>query len=212
MSRLFALVCLVAGAGCSSSKYAPADSGFADTAAGEGEGEDTADLDDEGVSPMWWKLGAAIGIYDGVADPASTHLALTLVAEDGTELCEDTLAVDAIEDVPLLPDSAIYAWWEIEPGDADGGCEHRSSPVPSPLYLGVGAMHPDIEANLDPAGLHGLEGYLNASYASLDDGDTIYVYGVAGSEQAWLGIDEAISAGPLADGTWIISPIYPFAY
>ena len=73
-------------------------------------------------------------------------------------------------------------------------------------------MDPNIQANLSPAGLGDLEDNLNASYASLDGGDTIYVFGVAGTDTAWLDVDEAAEGGPVEDGTWIIKGIYPFSY
>lgn len=212
MRRLELLLCLLIAHGCSASAKYDFESGVSDTANVDYDTADTGFDDEDGVSPAWWQLGAAVSLISGLPDAASSRLSLSLIAEDGADLCEDTLAVTQIADVAEAPDPAVFSWWEVTASEPEGGCGPWRSPVPDPVYLGVGAMDPNIEANLSPAGLDDLDGNLNAAYASVDGGDTVYVFGVAGTEAAWLGVDDAATTGPLSDDTWIIKAIYPFPY
>lgn len=212
MRRLELLLCLLVAHGCSASAKYDFESGNADTADVSYDSADTGSADEDSISPAWWQLGAAVSLLAGVPDAASSRLSLALFAEDGAALCEDTLAVTQIADAAESPDPVVFSWWEIVSSEAEGDCDPWRTPVPDPLYLGVGAMDPNIEANLSPAGLDDLDGNLNAAYASIDGGDTVYVYGVAGTEAAWLGVDDAATTGPLSDDTWIIKAIYPFPY
>lgn len=212
MRRSVHVMCWLFAAGCANESAknlygADAETGQADTASA-----DTGDFDSDGIEPVWWSLDAAVTLVEGVPDATQSGLSLTLLAVDGAELCGDTLHVAQIVDLSAVPDPVVFSWWEISPLEPDGDCTPWRSPVPSDLQLGVGAMDPNIEANLAPAGMRELDDNLNASYASLDGGDTVYVFGVAGKDTAWLDVDLAATSGPLDDGTWIIKAIYPFSY
>ena len=212
MRRCVSAGCVLFVMGCANESFTKNESAAADTA---WTAEDTADTDadqEDAVEPVWWRLDAAVTVLAGAPEASTSRLSLTLISADGEALCEDTLGVTEILDVGTLPDAVIFAWWQVSAAEPGGDCAPWRSPVPDPLELGVGAMDPNIQANLSPAGLADLEDNLNASYASLDGGDTIYVFGVAGTDTAWLDVDEAADGGPVEDGTWIIKGIYPFSY
>ena len=80
------------------------------------------------------------------------------------------------------------------------------------FQLGVGEMHPEVVAVLDSLdGLgDGAESSLNGAYASFDGGDTLYVFGVAGSLAAYEGAGLSAEEAPLPDGTWIVRGLYAF--
>lgn len=201
---------LVVG-GCSGSQNK---GGFADSAGGAW---DTGSVVDTGVDledsddPVWWRLGAVISIWESEALPDESALGLALEKEDGTTLCEESLALSLLEAQPETPDPSILVWWEAAQSDPEGSCAEWPTPVPTPLLLGIGAMHPEILARLEPEGLEAGADSLNASYISLDRGETIFVYGVAGTTAAYLGDAEPALEAPLVDGVWIIRAIYPFA-
>lgn len=207
-------VCLLGAtlAACSASKGAywdgASDTGFADT----GDDMETGDSPDDGLEPQLWRLSAAVSIHEGALLPEESSLAITLVAADESTLCEETVALESLEAEAESPDPAIYAWWRLEPADLQGACASWPSPLPERLLLGVGALGAELRAQLEPAGLTGLAESLNGAYASLDEGATIYVFGVAGTAPAYAGEVGAVVDAALGDGVWIVRPIYPFAY
>ncbi len=188
--------------------FGPAETGAMDS----GSSLDTGDTPEDHVGPTWWKLGAAISIWEGALLPDESSLGLTLLAADGSILCEDTLTVRGITAQSSTPDPTIFTWWSVTHGLPQSACAEYTSPVPSPVFMGVGAMHVDIRANLEPADLADGAASLNAAYASLDGGDTVWVYGVAGTTAAYLGDAAPADSSELADGVWVIRAIYPFDY
>ena len=46
---------------------------------------------------------------------------------------------------------------------------------------------------------------------SIDGGDQIYVYGLAGTEDAYAALSGPSTEVPLEDGPWQLRAIYPFA-
>lgn len=203
----FALV-----AGCSGGYGKGEDALFESGWLDSGGVADTGTPPEDRLDPAWWELGGAITIEGGAPDAAYSTLALTLLGSDGLVLCEDSVAVSAIEDVARLPDLNVYTWWEVSHGDPQGPCAAWEAPVPSPLLLGVGALHADIRASLDPLDLAEVADNLNGAYASLDEGATVYVFGVAGTDAAYVGEAEAALEAPLADGVWLVRAVYPFSY
>lgn len=199
---------------CACSGVKGAEDGFAT----ETGGWDTGSVSDTGSDPedsgeaVWWKLGAAISIWEGAVLPEESSLGLTLLLQDGSVLCEDTLAIRELTVEEDLPDATIYSWWRVEAESPQGSCAELRDPVPSPVLIGVGAMHPDIFATLDPEGLADGASSLNAAYASINGGEDVYVFGVAGTTAAYLGDAAPADSSLLADGVWIVRPVYPFAY
>lgn len=204
---------LLYAAGCSgASGFSPEsidDSAASDTAS---TGGDTGDLPDDGLSPVWWKLGATLEVVDSAPVSDEGQLLLELLTEDQTSLCVDTMSVTRIQSHVEPPDPQVYTWWRISHDPPAGDCATADDPVPDGLLLGIGAMHPEILAGLDRMGLSEAADSLNAAYASLDGGETIYVFGVAGTQTTYEGDGTAAADAALTDGEWQIQALYAFSY
>ena len=71
-------------------------------------------------------------------------------------------------------------------------------------------MHPEILAAAGADETLGDVSGLNGVYASMDGGDTVWVFGVIGTESAFEGTTEPEESAPLSDGKWLIEPVYSF--
>ncbi len=200
--------------GCmASSDEASSAEGASDTGYTGENSEDTGDQDsdeDTASSPVWWTLTATVPVEAGEAVKGGV-ITTRFLDEGGEVLCEDAHPITAIseEDSPY---EDVYAWWSISVEASSKGCD--ASPLPVPLLLGVGAMHPEIAAGLDTvdAVSSGSSASLNSAYASLDGLESLLVFGVAGTAAAYKGEGVAADAAPLADGEWRIEPVYSFRY
>lgn len=214
MSRVRGILwwCVLFAAGCSMSK-ATGDNVW-DTAGGD----DTADSDadtgglDDSEDPVWWELGASLVITDGVLDANTSSLRVRMLDLDVAPMCEETLALVGAELEASTPDSEIYTWWRLSPAALAGDCALHDDVPPDELRLGIGALQADVRAVLGPAGYDGVADSLNGAYASLDGGETVYTFGVAGTEAAFAGGTAAATEAPLADGAWTIVALFPFDY
>lgn len=194
--------------GCGSSKgddMADSAASLAGRETGITSGTDTGP---EGADvPSWWTLRADVALKAGLPVAKASRLQVTLL--DGTlaVLCEAEVSLQAAADT-TSPDPAIYAWWIVEPV-LPTGCDGAGLDLPAGLLLGVGEMHPDIQARLimedtvEPAALNG-------AYASLDGGKTLLVYGAAGPSVAWEGEGAPADKAPLDDGQWSLRPVFSF--
>ena len=193
--------------------------GSADSGGGSGVG-DTGDqdidpLDDTGDSAqaVWWTLGATIQLTKGAAVPAESGLVVALLDAELAEVCTAAVPVLALEASKETPDPSITVWWQVTPDNSKSiGCEGETLPLPGVLGLGVGVLHPDIRARLVVQGLD--DSLLLGAYAApagLEADDPLYVYGAAGTAEAWLGKGIAPDdAAPLADGLWELRPLSTF--
>lgn len=183
------------------------DSGFFDTG-----GYDTGDGESDSATPVWWRLGATLLLEDGDIDDEESTLDLSLSAEDGVLICEEELPLVRSTFSSGTPDEVVLAWWRMTTSEPTGACAEWATPLPDTIYLGIGELHPDILASLDLLGLASVSDSLNGAYVSLDGGETVYVYGVAGSAAAFSGESPAADELPLFDATWTVLAVYPFAY
>lgn len=172
------------------------------------DGEDTGDL------TRSWLLEADLALVDGAPDPASSVLRLSRRVE-GTVDCVDAVGLTLVEAVAPVPHDSVLAWWSV---DWDGGAlscfAADSGPGAGHALIGIGVMHPEVEAllgRLEQVTADGAAASLNAAYATLDGDERLLVYGAAGTEQAYAGQGVAASQEPLADGTWLVRAVYPFA-
>lgn len=215
MSRAvwFFMCSFVGAAGCSAdSKVVSQDF---ETAAGDDTADDgssdTGALED-GESPLWWELGAELVITGGLVDPNLSTLSVRMLNANVEPLCDERLALLGVSEEAVTPSSEIYAWWEISPSAPSDECSDHEEAPPAELLLGVGALEADVRAMLGPAGLAGVADGLNGAFISLDGGDTLYTFGVAGTAEAYAGTAGAATGAPLADGTWTVVSLFAFAY
>lgn len=215
MRHHFLLLGLAGLAACSMAK---SDGRFGDTGwapTDETGQEDSADTDtgnEEPVTPQWWSLSGQVLLEGGQPVAGDASLEVVLLGEDGgvvVEICRTAFAEPTLV-VESPPDPALYHWWLVTPGADDSACHSLRQHLPTSLHLGLGALHPDIAALLDQAGLGGMDPYLYGAYvqteAMAEDG--IWVYGVAATPAGWEGAQPAATEGPVPDGTYRFQPIY----
>ena len=85
--------------------------------------------------------------------------------------------------------------------------------LPSQIYLGVGALHPELIAvagRVPEIPESGPE-TLNGAYARIGSStEDIWVFGFAGDVPAWEGTSGPSSVAPLPDGIWTLAGVYGF--
>lgn len=191
------------------------------------EGSDTAELydtdgapndsgDDTGgwdnVVPSWWSLAASVLVEEAqpVADDTSLEgWLLSEEADTDTPICSATFVPATLTETKP-PDESIFHWWQIELQHQDGDCSGSQLHwFPETIEIGVGALHPDIAALLEPAGYEQIEGYLYGAY--LRQGEQqgeVWAWGIAGTPASFDGEAEPVSAAPLPNGTYQMLPLY----
>lgn len=208
-------MCLVLG--CS------ADKGGTDSAGGLDEtgmmGDDDTGSDSGEDDPGWWSFSADLEVVKGAVDPAQSRIEVSLIDSDLVSQCTSAATPTAVELQKEVPEGAedwVYYWFAVAVETWDGECDDVGLVFPDlgALHLGIGVLHPDIEAVLDTleAAADGSEATLNGAYVSFDEGGNVWVFGPAGTAEAYLAKGEPAEAdGVLADGTWMLRPIYLFS-
>ncbi|MFT5686510.1 MAG: hypothetical protein ACI8RZ_007466 [Myxococcota bacterium] len=201
---------------CSSSKDMAlgadeaSDTGMADTT----NESDTGSADTDTaifVEPMWWRLSASMTLYEGVPLPEKSSLLIELLDGEDESLCVQEVALEGVEKIEPTND-VIVSWWQLTPTASDHLCGVYDFPLPGVIRIGIGEMHPDIFAAANSLSTIDAEAPLNAAYASISDDGQIYVYGVAGTPEAYEGLGEVAVADPLSDGLWQLKPVYRFSF
>jgi len=162
--------------------------------------------DDTGVDEKpakLWSLAAELELVDGI--PTTGTFSVEIVGEDTDEPCTlpDSLSITT----GTSPHPAIFSWFSapLLP-HADSVCDV----LPASVWIGLGALDETLEASLPTAGIETETGAaLNGAYLSEDDGETIWVFGVAGPDSAFAGGDgeTAMDAAEM-DGHWSIVPVF----
>lgn len=182
-----------------------ADGGSTNTDSGSDDGgTDTLD-------GAWWLVDGQVVVVGGA--PLADGSSLVFTRRSGDEsTCQDSVSPTALTPAEALPHETVFTWWKVEWEPTAITCFGAGEGAArQPLMLGVGQMHPEIEAVLpsllgetDAAAV----GHLNGAYLQLPDDDRLLVFGVIGPESAWAGEGDPASAAPLADGTWLLRSAY----
>ena len=171
-------------------------------------GGDSADdgSDDSGVEQdkaELWSLAAELELVDGM--PTTGTFSVELVGEDTDQPCTlpDSLPITA----GTSPHPAIFTWFSapLLP-HAGASCDA----LPESVWIGLGTLDETLEASMPTAGIETEVGAaLNGAYLSEDDGETIWVFGVAGPVGAFADGDgeSAVDATEM-DGHWSIVPVF----
>jgi hypothetical protein len=182
-----------------------AERGLANESAG---GADTGSLDGsdtgtpaDGVSDLW-SLAAELELVEGI--PTSGTFTVEIVGETTDAPCPlpDPLPIT----VGASPHPAIFTWWSAPLLPTDGvGCKA----LPDSVWIGLGVLDEALEAALPTAGFETLAGAsLNGAYLSADDGETVWVFGVAGSASAFASKGEPAGDASEMNGAWSIVPVF----
>jgi hypothetical protein len=104
----------------------------------------------------------------------------------------------------------LQSWWQIELSEPIDTCEWALDfgTAPTRYALGIGQidskLYPAMQANgYDPEAVS-----LNALYVQLDGSDTVYVFGVAGTDAQFAGTEVASDVAPLPDGTYNLDTLH----
>ncbi len=172
-------------------------------------GHDTGDEDQP--DPAWWSLEVTALMEDGQPVQSDTTLVISLIdasADPANPICQASYPQPEIS-VEDPPDSSIFHWWQISLGEPSTDCSgHALEHVPATLSLGIGALHPDIAALLEPAGYDEIEAYLYGTYLGTDDVQTIWTYGIAATAAGWAAEQLPVTEPPIPDGTYSLVPVY----
>jgi len=213
--RLGAVVWILS-IGCSAGKADRAiDSGAAEPAIDADEGTFDGDDPSTEVAPLAWELGGQLILDSDVIVEGTSQLEIRLIGEDLSVLCDDIVEVETATamNASQYPESTLVGWWRIFVGDpTPNGCftDEYEFPVPVPLLVGIGPMHPEIVAAVGAVPSLGDVDALNGVYTSMDGGETVWVFGVIGTQDAYDGIAGPEESAPLSDGAWTIEPVYSF--
>jgi len=213
--RLWAVMWVI-GAGCAASKSDEDRSGVGMSAAEEGSAGD--DLDEGGFDvedPVAWELAGQVVLDTDVIVEDESVLRIRLLTDEREVLCESTAVIETATamDASQYPEDTLVGWWRFfVEGPKPDGCfaEEYDFPVPVPMLLGIGPMHPEIIAAVGADPDLGSVDSLNGVYASMDGGETIWVFGVIGTDAAYDGTAGPEDSAPLSDGVWSIEPVYSF--
>ena len=207
------LLVMVGAVSCSSSDMAKASFDTALSASDEPAGQ--VITTDQDAQPHWWRLSASLEVVAGQLAAVDSELEVTVLDRNGTDLCSELFLVESTNTEVFQPDPSLIVWWSIERGAGAGQCaaDQDLSTLPETFFLGVGALHPELEAVAGQVPMVPEEGpgTLNGAFASVDpDVDGLWVFGFAGDESAWSGRSGPATVAPLADGTWTIIGVYGF--
>ena len=173
--------------------------------------DDTA----EPAEPVWFDLSGTIALVEGQVSAAS--LDISVLPEPATDGVICSVLYEDLQFSPVepVPDPIVWHWWQLElPAEATD-CPGVDQ-APRSLRLGLGELYPAVVQGVEEHGLGEAKGSLYGAYASFEapvgDGldGTTYAYGYAGTEADREGETTAVEAGPLPDGSYLVTGYYLF--
>ena len=202
--------------GCSeSSVEMSAGADEASSFAGMDTGSFESDASESSEAPSFWRLSGTLLVNDGVIQSELSFLRVVIIGDAGGVLCDDSLGITSSIRQVDVPEAGVHAWWEVVRTEPDESSCLRGlyrNPLPAPVYLGIGAMHPEIEAvvagnpDLEP-----IEGQrLRSVYAAMAADSSVWVFGLAEtSSEEEIDVDPATDTVSV-DGNWKFSSVYSF--
>ena len=201
--------------GCSSKSPDVMTGSSYDTGSEDGSVDATIDsgIQDTGifVQPVWWRLSAGLLLQDGSPTLKDSILLVELLGDGSELLCVQELTLEGVESLEP-PSELVMGWWELTPVLTEQLCGVYETPLPDTIRIGIGAMHSEILAVIGSTDAVDDPTALNAAYASILDDGPLFVYGVAGTPEAYEGLGEVVVEAPIPDGIWQLKPIYQFSY
>ena len=180
---------------------------------------DTASFDGEAADrleqPAHWRLSGTLLVNDGLIQPELSFLRVVIMGDADGALCDDNVGIVGSVRQSEVPEGGVHAWWEVEgtnPEESSCLRDVYSNPLPSPVYLGIGAMHPEIEAVV--AGIPDLDtvegSRIRSVYAAMAQDASVWVFGMAEtSSEEETDIDPRTGSISV-DGNWKFSAVYSF--
>ncbi len=211
------LVCAGCGADSAiapSSRYDTANEPYSDT--GSQATDTTGDSAAQDAEPVWFTLGATLTVADGLATEVEVVLGFLDEALDPLT-CTESRAVDGVVGWTETPDPSVFHWWALALGAPEVACA-AADQLPSQVFLGLGRLHPEVEAQLLARGLDEVASSLYGAYALVDesqleldaDQQVAWAFGYAGTESDLRGETTAAAEAPVPDGTYTVQGLYAF--
>ena len=154
-----------------------------------GGDEPTAELDSEEVVEFaWWNVKSDLHLEDGVLNKEKSTAEIVVFSADYAPVCSVVFQFEeALRTEPSFEEGLL--WWRIllreAPSDMQQNLCAYTDQLPNILHLGVGSLHVESLAVWNDV----VWGEINpperedamSSYISLDNGENVWVYGVAKS-------------------------------
>jgi len=165
--------------------------------------------------PAYWQMSGTLLVNDGSIQTDLSFLRVVIVGDAGGVLCSDSVGITASTRQADVPEAGVQAWWRVtrtDPESASCLAVEYAIPLPKPVFIGLGAMHPEIEAVLagDPDHSQDEGSRLRSVYASMSEASAVWVFGVAETtSEEEVEVDPA-TGGISVDGNWKFDALYSF--
>ena len=212
------LTCLLlaTGIGCAENTMVggEASSFEADEAAYDTGSADTGtDMDNSAIDSQYWGLQASLSVQNGALAPQRSTFQIDYWG-DSQRLCTTTLFLDAntdgaVDTEPLEPTESealtdtLFSQWTVQLSE-DSTCNER---LPEGFSIGIGKLDAQlipsvIASDLKPETLNGI--YVQG----VDASNTLYVFGVIGTQSQYDGQAGPLTDPPIPDGVYFSEALY----
>jgi hypothetical protein len=135
-----------------------------------GDGSDTsADTGqiDSPANPAWYAVRATVPLVGGAPDPTGASISVEVVDEDLVRIDCDVELDPAEISAAEAPDADVYAWWSLPVTPFEEAC----TTLPTTLELGLGALDPEVRAQLGSVDLEDEADMLWGAWMRADGGE-----------------------------------------
>ena len=170
-----------------------------------GFGLDSGQLVDDTGQASYFVMNGSLHIMDGEFQNEDTLLEITFLDEEGEELCSASPEIAELEQ--LIPEvstdepteSDLLLWMHVR--FTDGVPMDCSFQHPAEFFFGIGEMNSLLLPALSASGFGEQESNLFGLYYQRDETSSLFVYGVAGTDENFEGTsslpDQALPEGDI---------------
>ena len=170
------------------------------------------------LAPDAWAMSGELHVESGLLVPERSLVVAEVVDASGTTVCRQQAGLASSLRTTELPDDDLEAWWTLQLEVRDTStCEAAgvAGPLPVSLSMGLGPLHPEVEAVLDSeAGAAPSEQIETKSiFVAFEEGE-VWVFGLATMkpEPGVATSDAGAVHFGVEDGLWRFRAVYPFRY
>ncbi|MFT7518472.1 MAG: hypothetical protein ACI9MC_000603 [Kiritimatiellia bacterium] len=213
---------IVGGLGCAESGFQSNDDMDVDPSA---DTDSDSDSEQAPAGPHLWRLSAELSIVDGVPIIQDSAVHIEFFDSDGNEWTVDEgqssdcdLILTDVSTVDKPPvDPAVKQWWTLALLQNDEAPCPWTLPVPEAssqtelpqIYLGLGDLDPQLLPAMSAADLN-VDADLYGLYMlhPATNGDTVFIFGVAGTQGQYDGSEVTVDAPPIPNGDYALRPLF----
>jgi len=172
------------------------------------------------VVPEVWTMSGELYVESGLLLPGRSLVIAEVTDAFGVPICHHRAGLSSTSRIADVPDDDLDVWWTVDLEILDGstcGASGVAGPLPEGLHLGLGPLHPEVEAVLDSeAGDAPAEDIDTKSiFVSFGDDGDVWVFGLA-TMKPEPGVVTSDTGRPdhfgIPDGLWRFRAVYPFSY